>query len=35
LVRLKSAPEEIRSMQRSDDTEDFDLTPYFVEEELP
>lgn len=35
LVRLKSAPEDIRSMQRSDDTEDFDLTPYFVEEELP
>ena len=35
LVRLKSAAEAIRSMQRSDDTEDFDLTPYFVEEELP
>lgn len=35
LVRLKSAPEEIRTMQRSDDTEDFDLVPYFVEEELP
>jgi len=35
LIVMKSAPEEIRSMQRSDDTEDFDLAPYFVQAELP
>ena len=34
LIRLKSAPAAVRNMQRSDDTEDFDLVPYFVQEEL-
>ncbi len=34
LIRLKSAPAAVRDMQRSDDTEDFDLVPYFVQEEL-
>ncbi len=34
LIRLKSTPTAVRNMQRSDDTEDFDLVPYFVQEEL-
>lgn len=35
LVKFSDAPAEIQAMQRSDDTEDFDLTPYFVQGELP
>lgn len=35
LVKFSEAPAGIQSMQRSDDTEDFDLTPYFVQRELP
>jgi len=35
VIPLKDAPEELRSMQRSDDTEDYELTPLLVMEELP
>ena len=35
MVLFQGAPESIRGMQRSDDTEDFDLPPYYVLEEIP
>jgi alginate O-acetyltransferase complex protein AlgJ len=34
LIPLRTASATIRAMQRSDDTEDFDLVPYFVQAEL-